>query len=108
MRTDILSAYVTIADLNEKRGAELVKELSLLVNHSPPPFAENSQSDKPDSNAQFIKCNITDWDQQVQVFEAAIANSPTKSCNIVIVNAGISWASGDTLWPLDGKQLSLT
>ena len=36
MRTDILSAYVTIADLNEKRGAELVKELSLLVNHSPP------------------------------------------------------------------------
>lgn len=37
------------------------------------------------------------------MFEAAIANSPSKSCDIVIANAGISRASGDTLWPLDGE-----
>lgn len=36
------------------------------------------------------------------MFEAAIANSPGKSCDIVIANAGISRASGDDLWPLDG------
>ncbi|KAK2812197.1 hypothetical protein FQN50_001555 [Emmonsiellopsis sp. PD_5] len=75
-------AFVTIADLNEERGQQIAKELS--------------------PNAQFVKCNITSWDEQVAVFEAAIANSPNKSCDIVIANAGISRASGDSLWPLDG------
>ncbi|KAJ5952832.1 uncharacterized protein N7479_011245 [Penicillium vulpinum] len=74
-------AFVTIADLDEIRGQELAKELS--------------------PNAQFVKCNITSWDDQVQMYEAAIANSPHKSCDIVIANAGISRASGDDLWPLD-------
>ncbi|CAI7633343.1 unnamed protein product [Penicillium glandicola] len=74
-------AFVTISDLDETRGQEIAKELS--------------------PNAQFVKCNITSWDDQVQMFEAAIANSPHKSCDIVIANAGISRASGDDLWPLD-------
>ncbi|KAL4898288.1 short chain dehydrogenase/ reductase [Aspergillus ambiguus] len=74
-------AFVTIADVNEERGQTVAKELS--------------------PNAQFVKCNITSWDEQVQVFEAAIAHSPNKSCDIVIANAGISRASGDDLWPLD-------
>ncbi|KAJ5497400.1 hypothetical protein N7463_009387 [Penicillium fimorum] len=74
-------AFVTIADLDEVRGQELAKELS--------------------PNAQFVKCNITSWDDQVQMYEAAIANSPHNSCDIVIANAGISRASGDDLWPLD-------
>jgi len=37
------------------------------------------------------------------MFEAAIKNSPHKSCDIVIANAGISRASGDDLWLLDGN-----
>ncbi|KAJ5388673.1 hypothetical protein N7509_011214 [Penicillium cosmopolitanum] len=74
-------AYVTIADLNEERGKQVAQELS--------------------PNAQFAKCNITSWDDQVNMFEAAIKNSPHKSCDIVIANAGISRASGDDLWPLD-------
>ncbi|UDD62199.1 hypothetical protein AFCA_009527 [Aspergillus flavus] len=64
--------------------------------------------DRDCSNAQFVKCNITSWEEQVSVFEAAIANSPSKSCDIVIANAGISRASGDSLWPLDGKGIILT
>ncbi|KAL4799239.1 hypothetical protein BDV19DRAFT_355487 [Aspergillus venezuelensis] len=74
-------AYVTIADTNVERGEEVARDLA--------------------PNAQFIPCNITSWDEQVSVFEAAIANSPSKSCDIVIANAGISRASGDDLWPLD-------
>ncbi|KAJ5983094.1 hypothetical protein N7481_005193 [Penicillium waksmanii] len=74
-------AYVTIADLNEERGKQVAQELG--------------------RNAQFVKCNITSWDDQVDMFEAAIKNSPHKSCDIVIANAGISRASGDDLWPLD-------
>lgn len=38
------------------------------------------------------------------MFEAAVKNSPHKSCDIVIANAGISRASGDDLWPLDGME----
>lgn len=38
------------------------------------------------------------------MFEVAIKNSPYKSCDIVIANAGISRASGDDLWPLDGME----
>ncbi|KAJ5756631.1 hypothetical protein N7533_006174 [Penicillium manginii] len=77
----LIVAYVTIADLNEERGKQVAEELS--------------------PNAQFVKCNITSWDDQVEMFEAAIKNSPHKSCDIVIANAGISRASGDDLWPLD-------
>lgn len=32
---------------------------------------------------------MTDWDQQVEAFEVAMKNSPQKSCDIVIANAGI-------------------
>ena len=53
-------------------------------------------------NAQLVKCDTTSWEDQVSMFEAAIAHSPHKSCDIVIANAGISRASGDDLWPLDG------
>lgn len=53
-------------------------------------------------NARFVKCNITSWEDQVSMFEAAITHSPHRSCDIVIANAGISRASGDDLWPLDG------
>jgi NAD(P)-dependent dehydrogenase (short-subunit alcohol dehydrogenase family) len=38
------------------------------------------------------------------MFEAAITHSPHMSCDIVIANAGISRASGDDLWPLDGME----
>jgi NAD(P)-dependent dehydrogenase (short-subunit alcohol dehydrogenase family) len=48
-------------------------------------------------NAQFVKCDTTSWENQVSMFEAAIAHSPHKSCDIVIANAGISRASGDDL-----------
>ncbi|OJJ81307.1 uncharacterized protein ASPGLDRAFT_132816 [Aspergillus glaucus CBS 516.65] len=74
-------AYVTIADLDETRGKEIAEELS--------------------PNAQFVKCNIISWNDQAEMFEAAIANSPRKGCDIVIANAGISRAFGDDLWPLD-------
>jgi NAD(P)-dependent dehydrogenase (short-subunit alcohol dehydrogenase family) len=77
-------AYVTIADVNVERGQQLAAELA--------------------PNAQFVKCNIVSWDEQVSVFEAAIANSPSRSCDVVIANAGISRASGDSLWPLDGES----
>lgn len=41
-------------------------------------------------NYQFVKCDVRQWKEQVEVFKAALANSPHKSVDIVISNAGIS------------------
>jgi NAD(P)-dependent dehydrogenase (short-subunit alcohol dehydrogenase family) len=41
------------------------------------------------SNAQFVKCDVRNWDDQVRLFEAAIAKSPHMSCDVVIANAGV-------------------
>jgi NAD(P)-dependent dehydrogenase (short-subunit alcohol dehydrogenase family) len=37
-----------------------------------------------------VKCDVTSWKDQLAVFKAAIANSPHKSIDIVIANAGIA------------------
>lgn len=40
-------------------------------------------------NAQFTKCDVSSWDDQVAMFKKAIANSPHQSCDIVLANAGL-------------------
>jgi NAD(P)-dependent dehydrogenase (short-subunit alcohol dehydrogenase family) len=42
------------------------------------------------SKAQFVKCDVRSWDDQVRMFEEAVSTSPSKSCDIVIANAGIT------------------
>ncbi|OQU97178.1 hypothetical protein CLAIMM_03153 [Cladophialophora immunda] len=69
MRDLLSSAYVTVVDFNEILGNETIA-----------PFH---------GKAQFVKCDVTNWEQQVSAFEAAVQNSPHKSCDIVIANAGI-------------------
>ncbi|KAF7553303.1 hypothetical protein G7Z17_g3693 [Cylindrodendrum hubeiense] len=77
-------AFVTFADVDEKRGKAIEKELN--TNHV---------------CSVFIKCDIRDWDQQKAMFETAKSKSPNNSVDIVIANAGISRSSGDSLWNLD-------
>ena len=79
-------AYVTFGDVNEERGRQLEAELN-----------------DAGAKARFVKCNITNWDDQVAMFEQAIQSSPHSSLDIVIANAGISRSSGDSLWKLDGE-----
>ncbi|KAJ5275283.1 Short-chain dehydrogenase/reductase SDR [Penicillium chrysogenum] len=76
-------AFVTFGDLHP-RGDDLAKELNA-----------NGET------AAFVKCDITDWDSLITLFETAKAKSPHNSVDVVIANAGISRASGDSLWNLD-------
>ncbi|KAK2763780.1 hypothetical protein FQN54_009397 [Arachnomyces sp. PD_36] len=62
-------AFVTIADIQEELGNGLVKELG--------------------GSSQFVKCDVTSWEEQVAMFKAAVSNSPQKSCDIVFANAGV-------------------
>lgn len=47
-----------------------------------------------------MKCDVRRWDDQVAMFDAAVRNSPEKSIDIVIANAGIVGA--DDLYKLEG------
>ncbi|KAH7234545.1 short chain dehydrogenase reductase [Fusarium solani] len=62
-------AFVTIGDYDEVKGKATAAELS--------------------PNAQFVKCDVRNWDDQVAVFEAAVSSSPSKSVDVVIANAGV-------------------
>ena len=77
-------AFVTVGDLNVERGEAMEKELQ--------------------GKVKFVKCNIAKWEDQISLFEAAVANE--RGVDVVIANAGISRSSGDSLWKLDGESSS--
>lgn len=39
---------------------------------------------------QYVKCDVTSWEDQLAAFKAAITKSPTASVDIVVANAGVS------------------
>lgn len=96
-------AYVTIADVDKVNGARLASKLSGCI------ISKLNQQPMNlilvNSKTQFVECDVTIWEDQVNVFELAMANSPHKSCDIVIANAGIS--GPDPLFVLDGENLPL-
>jgi NAD(P)-dependent dehydrogenase (short-subunit alcohol dehydrogenase family) len=51
-----------------------------------------------------VKCDVRQWKEQLEVFKAAIANSPHKSVDIVIANAGI--ATEDPLYKIGRYKIS--
>ncbi|KAF9889085.1 hypothetical protein FE257_008062 [Aspergillus nanangensis] len=88
-------AYVTFGDLNETAGRALERRLHpsvCLVKTEP-------QETLPEmltavyvysSHAQFVPCNVTDFESQRTLFRKAIENSPSKTVDIAIANAGIT------------------
>lgn len=85
-------AFVTFGDL-AIRGTDIEKELNGSDPNQPP-------------KAAFVKCDIRDWDDMINLFERAKNRSPSNSVDVVIANAGISRSSGDSLWNLDGELIS--
>ena len=55
-------------------------------------------------NVCFIKADTRAWDDQLRMFEAAISESPHKSVDIVIANAGVGRGSGDPMMALEGTK----
>ncbi|PKS13177.1 hypothetical protein jhhlp_000521 [Lomentospora prolificans] len=78
-------AFVTFADVNE-RGYEVEKELT----------------EAHGNCCKFVKCDITSWEGQKNMFETAKKLSPANSIDVVLANAGISRSSGDN--PNDEPQ----
>ncbi|KIV99232.1 uncharacterized protein PV09_09096 [Verruconis gallopava] len=61
-----------------------------------------NQAHEGNPNYQYCHADMTNWDQQLQGFKAAFANSPSKSIDIVVANAGI--AIHDDLFQLDDAE----
>lgn len=57
-----------------------------------------------DGKVQFCKCDVMSWEVQVEMFKAATAKSPGKSCDVVIANAGVSGLDG--LFKMDGTDFA--
>lgn len=74
--------YVCIGDLDVTSGQKLAAE-----------FPEQ---------ATFIKCDTTEWDDQVHLFQAAASFSPTGSIHYVVANAGI--IRDDEVFRNSGRQ----
>ncbi|KAH0281372.1 phosphoglycerate mutase-like protein, partial [Aureobasidium melanogenum] len=53
---------------------------------------------------KFVKCDITSWEDQVHLFDAAKAFSPTKEIHYVVANAGISTKDEVFEFNEDGPQ----
>lgn len=51
----------------------------------------------------FVECDTRSWEDQLQLFETAIAKSPHHSVDVVLANAGVGRGSGDPLMALEGK-----
>ncbi|EME86063.1 uncharacterized protein MYCFIDRAFT_40006 [Pseudocercospora fijiensis CIRAD86] len=64
-------AYVTFGDLAEDRGSALADELGA-------------------AKAAFVPCDVTKWPDQLALFKTALQNSPSKTIDIVVANAGIA------------------
>jgi NAD(P)-dependent dehydrogenase (short-subunit alcohol dehydrogenase family) len=54
----------------------------------------------------MVKCDVLRWTDQVTLFKEAVANSPTKRIDIVVVNAGI--VGEDDIFATDGQSYHLS
>ena len=64
--------HVTIADINDDAGNTIAESLQ-----------------KKGHSVNFIKTDVTSWDDQVAAFEKAASDSPSKTVDIVVTSAGI-------------------
>lgn len=59
-------------------------------------------ADEHHSHVQFVRCDATVWEEQLNMFKRAVADSPAKSCDIVVANAGIT--GPDEVFALEGMS----
>ena len=54
------------------------------------------------SSAKFVRCDVLSWDEQLDMFKDALANSPSQRIDIVCANAGV--AIPDSAFNTDPQQ----
>ncbi|KAL7811930.1 NAD(P)-binding protein [Trichoderma gracile] len=67
-------ANVVVGDVADTAGEELVASLRMAY---------------PKAVFEFRHCDVTDWESQVSLFDAAITASPNRAIDVVVPNAGV-------------------
>ena len=68
-------ANVIIGDISVDKGSRLVHDVSRQTGNE---------------HLHFFRCDVTDWQSQVQFFQKAVEHSPHRGIDCVVANAGIS------------------
>jgi 5'-hydroxyaverantin dehydrogenase len=66
-------AYVTIADMSDDLGTELVRKLG--------------------EKATYVHCNTTDWESSAAAFKHAANHAPSKTLDVAVLFAGVGGES---------------
>lgn len=83
-------ANIIISDISAAAGEKLAAEL---------------RKETSNPNHHFIRCDVTNWQSQVDLFKTAIKLSPNKAIDAVVANAGISGMPGfDEPTGLDAEE----
>lgn len=82
-------AFVVIGDLDEAAGKRFEEEhagcvLDLMLQKPKDTSIDSLRACK------FVKCDMTEWHDQLAMFKTALSSSPRGKVDIVIANAGIS------------------
>lgn len=72
-------ANIIISDISAVAGEKLAAEL---------------RKETSNPNHHFIKCDVTNWQSQVDLFKTAVKLSPNQAIDAVVANAGISGMPG--------------
>lgn len=71
-------AHIVLGDINDGAGEALAAELRAA-----------SSSSFPGQHISYQHCDVTSWADQVALFQAALASSPTRRLDAVVAGAGI-------------------
>lgn len=83
-------ANIIVSDISKESGEKLVQEL---------------RKETSNPNHHFVRCDVTNWQSQVDLFKTAIKLSPSKQIDAVVANAGISGGPGfDEPTGLDAEE----
>jgi NAD(P)-dependent dehydrogenase (short-subunit alcohol dehydrogenase family) len=72
-------ANIIVSDISAEAGEQLVQDL---------------RKETSNPNHHFIRCDVTNWQSQVDLFKTAVNLSPNKAIDAVVANAGISGVPG--------------
>ncbi|KAF2093124.1 NAD(P)-binding protein [Rhizodiscina lignyota] len=84
-----LGASIVIGDINVTRAEQLIAEVR-----------KETGNDK----LWFVKCDVRDWQEQVDLFNEALKLSPHKGIDVVVANAGIAGPDPLITPTLDGSD----
>ncbi|KAJ9610733.1 hypothetical protein H2200_005510 [Cladophialophora chaetospira] len=87
-------------DVSVEPDTKTLRDKSVVITGGASGFGEShARAFAVAGNAQFVQTDVNSWEEQVHMFKEAVASSPAKSIDIVVINAGV--AGPDEIFALE-------